>query len=146
MRTVATPPQPPSTATLRVRRARERRQRGEAIVTLEIGSGVRAGLIALGWLPEPDNADKGAIARALIQIVERAIQAHVIPSTGLQSQICFVCDLQPTTIDTLISLGWLPGEFAGDFAAIVKAFRRFAGRALDVALRGELDLWNLRRR
>jgi hypothetical protein len=50
-----------------------------------------------------------------------------------------------TTIDTLISLGWLPPERADDINEIAKAFRRFAGRALDVARRDTLEPWNIRR-
>jgi hypothetical protein len=136
----------PSPVALRMRRSRARRQRGEAIVTLEVVSGVIADLMALGWLPETDHGEKSAIARALNDLVERAIWARVTPSTGSQSQICFTCGLQGTTVDALISLGWLQADCAGDVDAIAKAFRRFAGRALDVARRGALDLWNIRRR
>jgi hypothetical protein len=130
----------------RMRRSRERRRRGKAIVTLEVMQGVIADLIALGWLPETDHGDKSAVACAVIDLVERAIWAHITPYTGSQSQICFTCGLQGTTVDALISLGWLQADCAGDIDAIAKAFRRFAGRALDVARRGAFDLWNIRRR
>jgi hypothetical protein len=127
-------------------RRESRRRRGDAIVTLEVVSDVIADLIALGWLPETDHGDKRAIARALNDLVERAIWAHVSPSTGSQGQICFTCDLKGTTVDALISLGWLQADRAGDVDAIAKAFRSFVGRALDLARHGALDLWNVRRR
>ena len=78
--------------------------------------------------------------------VERATWAHVTPFTGSQGQICFTCGLQGTTVDTLISLGWPQADSAGDVDAIARAFRRFAGRALDLARRGVLDLWSIWRR
>jgi hypothetical protein len=105
-----------------------------------------SGLVALGWLSEGDSADKGAIARALTQLAERALWANVTPSAGSQGQVCFACNLRASTIDTLIDAGWLPAKDADDISAIVKAFRRFAGRALDVARHGRLELWNIRRR
>jgi hypothetical protein len=101
-------------------------------------------LLALGWLPEGEDFNKGAIARALTQLAELALWANVTPYTGSQGCISFACDLRATTIDTLVSLGWLPPKHADDINEIAKAFRRFAGRALDVARRGKLELWNIR--
>ena len=103
-------------------------------------------LLALGWLPEGDRADKGAVAHALTQLAERALWANVTPAAGSQGYVCFACDLKATTVDLLIRLRWLPAEHADDINEIAKAFRRFAGRALDVARRGTLDLWNIRTR
>jgi len=60
--------------------------------------------------------------------------------TGSQGRTSFVCDLQPTTVDTLIGLQWLPAEREGNIDAIVTAFRRFASRAFDLARRRALDL------
>ena len=82
----------------------------------------------------------------MAEIVERAILACVNPITGSQGRTSCVCDLQPTTVDTLIGLRWLPAKRAEGVDAIVTAFRRFAGRALDVARRGALDLRNVQRR
>jgi hypothetical protein len=114
-------------------------------VSLEVGPGVIADLVALGWLTEPDRADRGAIARAVADLVERAIMARATHCADSQDRTSFVCDLPPTTVDTLVGLRWLPAEHAGDADAIAIAFRRFAGRALSVASRGALDLRNLRR-
>jgi hypothetical protein len=136
----------PSSVANRMCRSRERRRGGEAIITLEVGPALIAGLVALGWLPEGDKVDKEAIALALTQLAERALWANVTPSAGSQGQVCFACDLRATTIDTLINLGWLPTEHADDINEIAKAFRRFAGRALDVARHGTLELWNIRGR
>jgi hypothetical protein len=141
-----TSPEQPSPAASRMRRSRARRQRGEAIVSLEIGPAVIANLISLGWLSESDHADKGAIARALADLVERAILARATPCAESQGRTSIVCDLPPPTVDTLIGLGWLAAEHARDVDAIGTAFRRFAGRALSVAGQGALDLWNVRGR
>jgi hypothetical protein len=88
----------------RMRRSRARRRRGETIVALEVGPALISGLVALGWLPEGDSADKAAIARSLAKIAERALWANVTPSAGSQGYVCFACDLDATTVDTLISL------------------------------------------
>jgi hypothetical protein len=130
----------------RMRRSRARRRRGERIVALEVGQALISGLVALGWLSEDDKVDKGAIARSLTQLAERALWANVTPAAGSQGYVCFACDLKATTVDLLIRLRWLPAEHADDINEIAKAFRRFAGRALDVARRGTLDLWNIRTR
>jgi hypothetical protein len=102
---------------------------------------VTADLVALGWLLEPDHGDKNALSCALVELVMRAIQARVTPSTGSQDQLCFVCTIQRSTIATLVSLGWLHADQQDDLGAIVKAFRGFAGRALVVARSGGPDQW-----
>jgi hypothetical protein len=95
-----------------MRRSRARRWRGEAIIALEVGPALIAGLVALGWLSEDDKVDKGAIARALTQLAERALWANVTPAAGSQGQVCFACDLRDSSIHTLIDIGWLPTEHA----------------------------------
>jgi len=112
-------------------------------VTLEVERSAIAALVALGWLPEPDYGDKNALIHALVEMFRRAIQARVTPSTGSQGQLCFLCDIQRSTIATLISLGWLHADQQDDLAEIVKAFRGFAGRALAVARNGGRDRWYL---
>jgi len=148
METDPSPAQQLSPEASRMRWSRARRLRGETVLTLEVGPDLISGLVALGWLPEDDKVDKAAIARSLTQLAERALWANVAPSSGDQGYVCFACDLKGTTVDTLASLGlgWLPAEHADDINEIAKAFRRFAGRGLDVARRGTLDLWNIRRR
>jgi hypothetical protein len=42
-------------------------------VNLEIGPNMTGDLADLGWLAEPNHADKGGIARALTGLVERAM-------------------------------------------------------------------------
>lgn len=146
METDPSPAQQLSPEASRMRWSRARRLRGETVLTLEVGPDLISGLVALGWLHEDDTVDKGAIARSLIQLAERALWANVTPSAGSEGYVCFACDLKGTTVDTLASLGWLPAEHADDINEIAKAFRRFAGRALDVARGGALELWNIRRR
>jgi hypothetical protein len=64
-----------------MRRSRERRRQGDVIVSLDVGPKVTVDLVDLGWLPAPD-CDKDALTHALIDLIERAIRARVIPSTG----------------------------------------------------------------
>ena len=92
-----------------------------------------ADLVDLGWLPAPD-CDKDALSYALIDLIERAIRARVIPSTGSEEgKVCFFSEIKRSTIDTLVELRWLRADHRDDLSATVKAFRRFAGRSLAVA-------------
>jgi hypothetical protein len=133
MQTDATPQQSCSPGAERMRRTRLRRRHGDAMVSIEVRQDAIAALVALGWLPEPDHGNKAAIRGALIDLYDRAIQARVTPSTGLQDQLCFMCTIRRSTIETLVSLGWLHADDREDLAAIVKAFRGFAAEALAVA-------------
>jgi hypothetical protein len=45
-------------------------------------------------------------------------------------------EIQHSTIETLVALGWLRTERRDDLAAIVTAFRCFVGRSLDIARNG----------
>ena len=49
---------------------------------------------------------------AVADLVERAILARATPCADSQDRTSFVCDLPPTTVDTLIGLRWLPAERA----------------------------------
>src|SRR5215467_13614004 len=80
--TQPSPPQQLSPEASRMRRSRARRRRGETVLTLEVGSDLISGLVALGWLHEDATVDKGAIAGALMQLAERALWANVTPSAG----------------------------------------------------------------
>ena len=113
---------------------------GDAIVSFDVGAGATAELVDLGWLPAPDRCEKGALTRALIELIERAMRARVTPSTGLEEdKVCFFCEIKQTTVETLVALRWLRADQRDDLAAIVTAFRRFAGRSLDIARNGEAD-------
>jgi hypothetical protein len=52
-------------------------------------------------------------------------------------------DIQRSTIETLVSFGWLHADDQDDLVAIVRAFRGFAGRAIGVARNGGRDPWYL---
>jgi hypothetical protein len=118
----------------RMRRSRGRRRQGEAITSLGVGPSVIAALITLGWLPGPDHDDKDALAQALIELIERAIELRVTPTMASEEgKVCFMCELKPSTIETLIHLGWIRADQQHDLAAIVTGFRRFAGRSLEIA-------------
>ena len=125
----------------RMRRSRGRRRQGEAITSLEVGPSVIAALITLGWLPGPDHGDKDTLARALVGLIDRAIELRVTPRTGSQDKVSFLCELKPSTIGTLVHLGWLRADQQEDLTAIVTGFRRFAGRSLGVARNGAFDRW-----
>jgi hypothetical protein len=127
----------PSLAALRMRRSRERARHGDLIVGLEVGPKVIADLTELGWLPARDCGDKDTLTRALIELVERAIRARATPSTGSgEGKVCFFCEIQRSTINTLVELRWLRADQRDDLTAIVTAFRRFVGRSLDIARNG----------
>jgi hypothetical protein len=122
MQTFATSPQSPSSGALRMRRARERRRQGDVIVSLEVGPKVTADLVDRGWLPGADRGDKDALTRALVDLIQRAIELRVSPTTGSEGKISFLCDIQRTTIETLVALRWLRADQRDDLAAIVTAF------------------------
>jgi hypothetical protein len=65
MRADATSREQLSSAVSRMGRSRARRRRGEAVSSLQVRPAISNGLIALGWLSEPDHADRGAIAGAV---------------------------------------------------------------------------------
>jgi hypothetical protein len=124
-----------------MRRHRERRRQGDAMVTLEVGPGVIAELVVLRWLPAPHHGDKEALGRALSGLIVRAIRARVTPLTGPEDKVSFLCGIKTSTIETLIECGWLRVDQQDDPGAIAKAFRRFSGRALAVARNGEPGQW-----
>ena len=131
----------PLPAALRMQRSRQRPRHGDVIVGLEVGQKVISDLIELGWLPVPGCGDKDALTRALIELVERAIELRVTPALSSQAKVSFMLEIQRGTTDTLVAFGWLPADQQDDLSAIAKAFRRFAGRALAVARNCGLDRW-----
>ena len=71
----------PSSATLRMRRSRERQRQGSTIISLEIGPSVISELVALEWLDVPDRGSKKAISRALTNLIEQAAALRVTPES-----------------------------------------------------------------
>jgi hypothetical protein len=126
----------PSPGALRMRRSRERRRLGDVIVNLEVGPNITADLADLGWLPAPNRVDKDALARALIELLERAIEVRLTPAPSSQGKVSFMLEIQQRTIRTLVHLGWLRADQQDDLAAIVAGFRRFAGRSHEIARNG----------
>ena len=123
-----------------MRRTRERRRQGDVIVSVEVGPKVTADLVELGWL-EHDCGDKDTLTRALTEFVERAIEVRVTPALSSPGKVGFMLEIQHSTIETLVTFGWLPADQQDDLSAIAKAFRRFAGRALAVARNSGPDRW-----
>ena len=126
----------PSAAALRMRRSRERRQRGDMIVSLEVGPNTTADLADLGWLPPSGRVDKDALARALIKFIERGIELRVTPAPSSPGKVSFVLDIQRSTIETLVALRWLRADQRYNIAAIASGLRGFAGRSLEIARNG----------
>ena len=58
----------------RTRRWRERRQRGVVVVSFDVAPDVTAKLIRFGWLEPNKRDDKEAIARALVELAEKATE------------------------------------------------------------------------
>jgi hypothetical protein len=71
----------PSAAAARMRKSRERRRHGDAIVSLKVGSSDISDLVALGWMPATDPADKDDLCGVLIELIRQAITLRVTPST-----------------------------------------------------------------
>ena len=124
-----------------MRRSRDRRRQGDVIVSIDIGPKVTADLVGLGWLPPSARGDKDVLVRALIDLIERAIEVRVTPAPSSQGKVGFMLEIQHGTTDTLVNFGWLPADQQDDLSAIVKAFRRFAGRSLAVARNSGPDRW-----
>jgi hypothetical protein len=112
---------------------------GDVNVSFEVGAGATAELVALGWLPASGCDNKEALTRALVDLIKRAIELRVTVATGSEGKVSFVCDIRCSTIETLVALRWLRADQRDDLPAIVIAFRRFAGRSLDIARYGGAD-------
>ena len=65
----------PSPGAIRVRRLRERRQEGEVYVSCILRRGFVEALVAFGWLPFDQQADRRAVASAFRGFVARAYAA-----------------------------------------------------------------------
>jgi hypothetical protein len=65
----------------RMRRSRQRRQRGGVIVSLEIGSDQISQLIALGWVTAPDCVGKDALTNAVADFIARGIAMRITRSS-----------------------------------------------------------------
>ena len=110
----------PSPAALRMQRSRQRARHGDVIVGLEVGQ---------------------KVISDLIELVERAIEVRVTPALSSPGKVSFMLEIQHSTIETLVTFGWLPADQRDDLSAIVKAFRRFVGRSLAVARNSGPDRW-----
>jgi hypothetical protein len=115
-----------------MRRLRERRRQGDVMLSLDVGCGAIAILVKLGWLPEADRGDKGAVTHALIDLYNRAAQVRLTPSIRSQDRLSFMCELGPEEISGLIQLRWLQRSQRDDRVAVENAFRRFVRYVLDV--------------
>jgi hypothetical protein len=78
MQTVA-----PSPGAERTRRWRRKRQQGVVVVSFDVAPDVTAKLIRSGWLDANKCGDKEAIARALIELAEKAAALEIPPARSL---------------------------------------------------------------
>ena len=61
------------TGAARMRRSRQRRKDGGALVTIDLDAASIARLIALGWLPENRQRDRGAVSVAFAAFAQHAL-------------------------------------------------------------------------
>jgi hypothetical protein len=101
-------------------------------VSLEVGSGVIARLVALTWLPGADRDDKDALSQALSKLIERTIELGVTPKTGTSGKLGFFAEIPTATIERLTSHGWVTADQQDDPGAIVAALHRFVGGVFEI--------------
>ena len=65
----------------RTRRWRQRRQHGLVVVSFDVAPDVTGKLIRFGWLDPNKRDDKEAIARALVELAEKATELEVTPAS-----------------------------------------------------------------
>src|SRR6266436_1212276 len=65
----------------RTRRWRQRRQQGVVVVSFDVAPDVTGKLIRFGWLDQNKRDDKEAIARALVELAEKATELEVTPAS-----------------------------------------------------------------
>ena len=65
----------------RTRRWRRRRQHGLVVVSFDVAPDVTGKLIRFGWLDPNKRGDKEAIARALVELAEKATELEVTPAS-----------------------------------------------------------------
>ena len=65
----------------RTRRWRQKRRQGVTVVRLDVAPDITAKLIGLGWLDANKRDDKEAIARALVELAEKATELEVTPAS-----------------------------------------------------------------
>jgi hypothetical protein len=65
----------------RTRRWRQKRQQGVVVVSFDVAPDVTGKLIRFGWLDPNKRDDKEAIARALVELAEKATELEVTPAS-----------------------------------------------------------------
>ena len=65
----------------RTRRWRQRRQHGLVVVSFDVAPDVTGKLVRLGWLDATKRDDKEAIARALVELAEKATELEMTPAS-----------------------------------------------------------------
>jgi hypothetical protein len=128
----------PSAAAARMRRSRDRRRQGDVIVSLEVRPNEISNLVALGWIVAPDRADKDALSRALVDLIEQAMAMRVTKSTGSEGACYAPLRATDGTIETEVDVSARlssnlgpPGEHAGTRGLDLQRVKR--GEALGAA-------------
>jgi hypothetical protein len=101
-------------------------------VSLEIHSGIIAGLAALGWLAEAGRGDEDVLNQAVSKLIERTIELGVTPKTGTSGKLGFFAEIPTATIERLTSHGWVTVDQRGDPGAIAAALHRFVGGVFEI--------------
>lgn len=101
------------------------------MLNLQISQSVISQLAALGWLDEQHGEDKGAVTRALSELVKQSLKLRVTPHADASGGVIFLAEIPPSTIERLVTHGWICGD-QQDSDAIAAAFCRFAGGSIDV--------------
>jgi len=122
----------PSPAALRMRRARERRRRGDIIVNLQVPKPVISQLAALGWLDAKYGDEGEILTHAVAELVKQAIKLRVTPRASSHGRVIFLAEIPPSTVERLVDHGWVRRDHQHDSAAIATAYSRFAGGAIEV--------------
>jgi hypothetical protein len=72
-------PAAPSHGAARTRHYRERRRRGDIVITFPVLGAAVADLVALGWLDATARGDRGAVRSAVIRLARRALALRLRP-------------------------------------------------------------------
>jgi hypothetical protein len=76
----------PNPHAARARLSRERKKRGDVILTLELPSPTVDELVALGWIADDLRADKAAVLDAFCRFSGRALALKIRPAAAVKDE------------------------------------------------------------
>jgi hypothetical protein len=116
-----------------MRLSRLRRRDGMRVIPFEVRDCEIDGLVMHGLLKTADRNDRGAIARALGNLIDRLPPERWAPTPDKPGRVTL--DLTPEFIDHLANLGWLAFATRRDKDAVSTGFLGFAKRAFTLSER-----------